>query len=76
VAVQQLYRVGASIGNGGTADAVRAGAGHLQKAYDYAVYLSRWIESNPGADATDIQAANEMLTDLLSALSSQPYPGK
>lgn len=29
--INQLYRPGAALGNGGTADALRAGAGHIQK---------------------------------------------
>ncbi len=73
--IDQLYRPGAAIGNGGTADAIRAGLGHIQKGADYAVALQRWLTSNPDADATDIQTAESMLTDLLAALAGERYPG-
>ena len=76
VLIDQLYRPGAAIGNGGTGDAIRAGVGHIQKGGDYIVATSRWIATNPNAATSDIQAAQAVLTDLISAMAGQPYPGR
>jgi len=73
--VNQLYRQGATIGNGGTADAIRAGFGHVQKGQDYIPALMRWLQQHPDASADDIHAAQSMLQDLISALAGRGYPG-
>jgi len=72
--VDQLFRPGASIGRGGTADAVRVGAGHVQKAYDRSVQLGRWLDAAKGASTTDRHIANALLQDLLSALAGEDFP--
>ena len=73
--MSDLYRDTAVIGNGGTADAVRANVGHIQKAGDYIIALTKWINAHPNADPDDIKAAESMLTDLISALAGKPFPG-
>lgn len=79
--VNQLYRPGAKIGNGSTADAIRyekatgcpvGGKSHIQKGWDYVRALQRWLAQNPNASITDRQAAQEMLNDLLDALNWTP----
>jgi hypothetical protein len=75
VLVEELYRRGATIGNGGSADAMRAGVGHVQKVADYAIAVNRWIMNNPNASPEDIHNAYRILADLLSAAFGQPYPG-
>ncbi len=79
--VNQLYRPGAKIGNGSTADAIRyekatgclvAGRSHIQKGWDYVRALQRWLAQNPNASITDRQAAQDMLYDLIDALSWKP----
>ena len=71
----QLYRPGASIGNGGTADAIRAGFGHEIKGAERITQLVRWLDSHSAATAHDIHAAQSMLQDLISAMSGGGYPG-
>ena len=71
----QLYRPGASIGNGGTADAIRAGVGHVEKGVERIANIERWIVANPDAAGADMHAAESMIQDLISALVGMPYPG-
>jgi hypothetical protein len=75
--MDDLYRDGAKVGSGSTADAVRyenqtglpvGGVFHSEKASNYATGLQRWIENNPSAPASDISAAQNVLRDLLNAL--------
>jgi RHS repeat-associated protein len=74
--LNQLYRPGARIGTGSTADAARSeianglvqGA-HIEKVWNYSVALSRWITNNPGAAASDVHAAESVLQDMLHALA-------
>jgi hypothetical protein len=73
--VDQLFRPGATMGRGGTADAVRDGAGHVQKAYDRAVQLGRWLERSMSvASPSDVHVAQVLLQDLLAALASEKFP--
>lgn len=71
----ELYRPGAKIGNGGTADAIRAGSGHVVKGLERAVNLRRWIASHPGASPGDMHAEQSMMQDLIAALLGEGYPG-
>ncbi len=73
--VEQLYRSTATIGNGGTGDAIRDGAGHVIKGAERITNLQRWIDSHPFADPQDVHIAESMLQDLISAMSGQAYPG-
>ena len=74
VMMQELWRDTAVIGNGGTGDAIRAGAGHIQKGADYIKGLQNWIDANPNADPADIHAAETTIVDLVSALANEPFP--
>jgi hypothetical protein len=73
--INQLYRPGAKIGNGGTAYAIRAGVGHAKKGGERITNISRWIDRNAGAEASDIHTAQSLLQDLISAMTGQGYPG-
>jgi RHS repeat-associated protein len=76
--LSELYRPGASVGpTGSTADAIRhelatgelvGGRSHIQKGQDYVRGLANWIGRNPGAAATDLSAATEVMNDLIDAL--------
>lgn len=75
--MDDLYRDGAKIGSGSTADAVRyelatgqpvGGVWHTQKAQDYSKALSSWVERNPNASFSDRSAATNVLRDLQNAL--------
>jgi filamentous hemagglutinin len=75
--MDDLYRDGAQIGSGSTADAVRyenatgqpvGGVFHSEKASNYIAGLQRWLNNNPNASATDIAAARNVLRDLANAL--------
>jgi hypothetical protein len=80
--LDELYRPGAKLGSGSTADAVRVelafpgasvgGAKHVQKARDAVTFLERWLKNNPNARHGDIAAAENVLKDLLDALSTKP----
>jgi hypothetical protein len=76
-----LYKSGAKLGNGGTADAFRLEGSHEQAAWDRAGWLERWFQENPGAAPNDMYIANLEQQDLLSALSGEdfflkPEPGE
>ncbi len=76
--MDELYRDGAQIGSGSTADAVRhelatggtvGGRTHSQKAEDYSRALERWLDNNPTARAGDRAAAENVLRDMQNALN-------
>ncbi|AZG15417.1 type IV secretion protein Rhs [Cupriavidus pauculus] len=78
--IDDLYRDGAKIGTGSTADAVRyeahtgnpvGGVFHTQKAQDYSVALQKWLDSNPNAPFNDRSAAQNVLRDLQNALKGK-----
>lgn len=78
--MDDLYRDGAKIGTGSTADAVRyenqtgsavGGVYHSQKAQDYSTALQRWLDGNPGASFSDRSAAQNVLKDLQNALKGK-----
>ena len=75
--MDDLYRDGAKVGSGSTADAVRherltntavGGKLHTQKAENYAEALRRWLRKNPNAKPGDRAAAENVLKDLEDAL--------
>lgn len=76
-AMDELYRPGAKIGNGSTADAIRYelrtenlihGKSNLQKGKDFIKFLEKWTKNNPNAPAGDKQGAKKVLNDLKNAL--------
>ena len=78
--MDDLYRDGAKIGTGSTADAVRyeiktgnpvGGVFHAQKADDYSAALQKWLDSNPNASFSDRSAAQNVLRDLQNALNGK-----
>ncbi len=79
---ESLYRSGAEFGSGSTADAARLelafpgvsvkGADHVTKARREAKFLEKWLRNNPDATPGDIAAAENVLKDLLDALSTKP----
>lgn len=75
--LNQLYRPGADIGNGGTADALRyemdtgrllSKAGHGQKARERAARLKTWLDRHPEASRDRAIALREW-NDLIQALA-------
>jgi hypothetical protein len=75
--MDDLYRDGAKIGTGSTADAVRyenatkspvGNVFHTQKANDYSTALQKWLDANPNASFNDRSAAQNVLRDLQNAL--------
>jgi RHS repeat-associated protein len=76
--MDELYRPGAKVGSGSTADAVRferanpgqkvGGASHIQKSKDYVTRIETWLKKNPNASSTDRAAAESVLADLRQAL--------
>ena len=75
-----LYRDGAKIGTGSTADAVRyesdtgsnvGGVFHTQKAENYSIALQNWLNTNPNASFGDRSAAQNVLRDLKNSLSGK-----
>jgi RHS repeat-associated protein len=81
--VEELYRPGARIGNGSTADAIRhtaetgkpiGGSTHIRKGVSYRKALKGWIRSqqnnyyNPPSQS-DIEIAQALLRDLQDALT-------
>ncbi|MGI8554100.1 MAG: type IV secretion protein Rhs [Dehalococcoidia bacterium] len=73
--INQLYRPGAALGNGGTADVIRAGAGHVQKGAERIAQLNRWLIHNPSANRSDVDTAQSLLQDLVAAMTGNGYPG-
>ncbi|AZP14077.1 hemagglutinin repeat-containing protein [Undibacterium parvum] len=78
--IDDLYRPGAKIGSGSTADAVRyeqatgqsvGDVFHTQKANDYSAALQKWIDKNPTASTIDRAAAENVLRDLQNALKGK-----
>ena len=78
-AVNQLYRPGSIIGDGGTADSIRgenqtglllSNVGHTQKGAEMMTYLQRIINSN-NLSSNDLKIAQELLLDLSSALGGK-----
>jgi hypothetical protein len=79
--LDELYRPGAKFGSGSTADAARvelafpgasvAGSHHVQKARNAVPFLDKWLKNNPNARTGDIAAAENVLKDLLDALSTK-----
>ncbi|TXD55250.1 hypothetical protein FUT88_23125 [Ralstonia sp. TCR112] len=77
VLMDDLYRDGAKIGSGSTADAVRyenatnqnvGGVFHREKAENYSRALQRWLDNNPDASFSDRSAAQLVLRDMQNAL--------
>ncbi|WP_355583369.1 hemagglutinin repeat-containing protein [Xanthomonas cannabis] len=75
--IDDLYRDGAKIGSGSTADAVRyemktgelvGGRSHSQKAMDYTRALQRWLKENPKASTADRDSAAKVIEDMQNAL--------
>ncbi len=78
--INDLYRPGAKVGTGSTADAVRqelqtgnavGGVFHSQKAQDYSLALQRWLETSPAASFSDRSAAQNVLNDMQNALKGK-----
>ena len=66
-------------GNGGISDALRyekatgkllGPAGHAQKVQDSIVFFRRWLNDNPNAIQSDIDATTDVMNDLQSALGN------
>jgi uncharacterized membrane protein YgcG len=79
-AVEQLYRPGAKVGSGSTADAIRhelatgarvGGKSHIQKGQEYVRHLEDWLKKSPTASASDRAAAQAILDDLRNALGGK-----
>ena len=75
--MDDLYRPGATVGSGSTADAVRhelltgqmvGGRTHVTKAEEYSTALQDWLRANPTAPGVDRAAAENVLKDLQNAL--------
>jgi filamentous hemagglutinin len=78
--INDLYRNGATIGSGSTADAVRyeaangqavGGKLHTQKARDYSTALQNWLDANPNASFSDRSAVQNVLRNLQNALNGK-----
>ncbi len=79
--VKELYRPGAEIGSGSTADAIRhtlrtedlvKGSDHLLKGKQKIQNLADWLKANPHAGRSDRKAAQDMIMDLLDAIHGPP----
>jgi hypothetical protein len=77
-AVDQLYKEGSQVGDGGTADAIRyelrtgqqvGGKWHLQKGWDYAIHLQDILNSQ-NLNPVERSIAEQLYNDLVSALES------
>lgn len=75
--VNELFREGATIGNGSTAAAVRFELAtgqrvgeklHSIKAQQSINFLGKWLAQNPAAAATDRAAAEQLIRDMSNAL--------
>jgi RHS repeat-associated protein len=80
--IELLYRPGATVGDGGTADAIRqeiktgiqvGGKWHVSKGLQIRSALRKLLRA-PGLDPADRAIAKRLLTDLQSALSSGKWP--
>jgi filamentous hemagglutinin len=78
--ISELYRSGAKVGTGSTADAVRqelqtgnpvGGVFHSQKAQDYSRALQTWLDTSPTASFSDRSAAQNVLNDMQNALKGK-----
>jgi RHS repeat-associated protein len=69
--VNDLYRPGASVGSGSTADMIRivGDAGHVEKGANYVKALQKLIAGGK-LNATDLQKARYILNDLKDALKT------
>lgn len=63
-----LYRKGATIGDGGTADAIRINGDHIQKGIERITNLQNIINKQP-LNQTDLEIAKQLLQNLIDALS-------
>ncbi|MGK5173097.1 hypothetical protein [Geodermatophilus sp. CPCC 205761] len=79
--VDALYKPGATVGNGSTADAVWfelltgnpvKGKRHIDKAVTSINALQKWLDANPGAPAAEVAAARALIQDLGRALARDP----
>jgi len=77
--INEIYRPGATIGDGGLADAVRyelstrklvGGKSHIKKAKERVINLERVINKEKLSDK-DLEIANNLLTDLKDALGGK-----
>lgn len=75
--IDDLYRQGATVGSGSTADAAREelitgvkvkGADHVLKSKMYIRALEKWLDAHPTASPGDRAAAENVLADLRDAL--------
>jgi RHS repeat-associated protein len=75
--LRKLYREGATIGSGSTADAIRhtkatgelvGGSDHLQKGNELLGKLETWVRNHPSATPGDRAAAENVILDLRDAL--------
>ena len=78
-AINEIYREGAKIGDGGLADAIRyelqtgnlvGGKSHIQKGKERVKNLENIIK-HQNLDSSDMSIANELLADLIRALEGQ-----
>ncbi|MBI4311287.1 MAG: hypothetical protein HY681_05830 [Chloroflexi bacterium] len=69
-AIDQLYRPGSQVGDGGTADKIRIDGDHIQKGQDRLKQLES-ILSNPNLSPSDRQIAQSLHDDLKDALASR-----
>ena len=78
-AVNEIYRSGASIGDGGLADAIRhemstgqlvGGKSHVTKALERITNLENIIKKQ-NLSQNDINIANNLLNDLMNALKGR-----
>ena len=75
--IDKLYRDGATVGSGSSADAVRqedatglpvGGAFHAQKVSNDAKAIERWLANKPNAAASDRAVAENVLRDMNNSL--------
>jgi RHS repeat-associated protein len=75
--MDKLYRPGAQVGSGSTADAIRyelrtgkpvEGVWHSTKGEEFITALTRWLKQNPNALPGDRAAAENVILDLRNAL--------
>lgn len=78
-AINEIYRPGANVGDGGLADAVRhelstgelvGGKSHIQKAMERLTNLENIIEKQ-GLSSRDLEIANRLLSNLKNALGGK-----